>query len=86
MNILQKFSYKHNKVNLPAVDQPPKMDSPRHRIVSLTGNITRDGSAAFYNVIFNLADKVTARASPLPLPVFATSREERGLLHLQPMK
>jgi DNA-binding transcriptional regulator LsrR (DeoR family) len=68
-----------------AIDQLPKMDCPQHRIVSLTGNITPDGSAAFYNVIFNLADKVKARAFPMPLPVFATSREERDLLHQQPM-
>jgi DNA-binding transcriptional regulator LsrR (DeoR family) len=68
-----------------AIDQLPRMDCPQHRIVSLTGNITPDGSAAFYNVIFNLADKVKARAFPMPLPVFASSQEERDLLHQQPM-
>jgi DNA-binding transcriptional regulator LsrR (DeoR family) len=68
-----------------AVDQLPKMDCPQHRIVSLTGNITPDGSAAFYNVIFDLAGRVKARAFPMPLPVFASSREERDLLHQQPM-
>lgn len=68
-----------------AIDQLPKMECPQHRIVSLTGNITPDGSAAFYNVIFNLADTVKARSYPMPLPVFATSREERDLLHKQPM-
>jgi DNA-binding transcriptional regulator LsrR (DeoR family) len=68
-----------------AVDQLPKMDCPQHRIVSLTGNITPDGSAAFYNVIFDLAGRVKARSYPMPLPVFASSREERDLLHQQPM-
>ena len=68
-----------------AIDQLPKMECPQHRIVSLTGNITPDGSAAFYNVIFNLADTVKARSYPMPLPVFASSREERDLLHQQPM-
>jgi DNA-binding transcriptional regulator LsrR (DeoR family) len=68
-----------------AIDHLPKMDCPQHRIVSLTGNITPDGSAAYYNVIFNLADKVKARAFPMPLPVFATSQAERDLLHSQPM-
>jgi DNA-binding transcriptional regulator LsrR (DeoR family) len=68
-----------------AIDQLPKMDCPHHRVVSLTGNIAPDGSAAFYNVIFNLADKVKARAYPMPLPVFATSAQERDLLHQQPM-
>jgi DNA-binding transcriptional regulator LsrR (DeoR family) len=61
------------------------MDCPPHRIVSLTGIKTPDGTAAYYNVIFNLADKVKARAFPMPLPVFATSREERDFLHKQPM-
>jgi DNA-binding transcriptional regulator LsrR (DeoR family) len=68
-----------------AVDQLPKMECPQHRIVSLTGNITPDGSAAFYNVIFDLAGRVKARSFPMPLPVFASSREERDLLHQQPM-
>jgi DNA-binding transcriptional regulator LsrR (DeoR family) len=68
-----------------AVDQLPKMDCQQHRIVSLTGNIAPDGSAAIYNVIFDLAGKVKARSYPMPLPVFATSREERDLLHQQPM-
>ncbi len=68
-----------------AIDQLPKMDCPQHRIVSLTGNITPDGYAAFYNVIFNLADTVKARSYPMPLPVFASSREERDLLHQQTM-
>jgi DNA-binding transcriptional regulator LsrR (DeoR family) len=68
-----------------AIDLLPKMDCPQHRVVSLTGNISPDGSAAFYNVIFNLADKVKARSYPMPLPVFASSPEERDLLHSQPM-
>jgi DNA-binding transcriptional regulator LsrR (DeoR family) len=68
-----------------AIDHLPRMDCPHHKIVSLTGNISPDGSAAFYNVIFNMADKTKARAFPMPLPVFASSREERDLLHEQPM-
>ena len=35
-----------------AIDQLPAMECPQHRIVSLTGNIGPDGSAAYYNVIF----------------------------------
>jgi DNA-binding transcriptional regulator LsrR (DeoR family) len=68
-----------------AVDQLPKIDCPQHRIVSLTGNIAPDGSAAVYNVIFDFTGKVKARSYPMPLPVFATSQEERDLLHQQPM-
>lgn len=68
-----------------AIEQLPKMDCPQHRIVSLTGNIAPDGSAAYFNVIFSLADIVKTRSFPMPLPVFASSREERDLLHHQPM-
>jgi DNA-binding transcriptional regulator LsrR (DeoR family) len=66
-----------------AVDQLPPMECPQHRIVSLTGNIGPDGSAAFYNVIFSMADAIKARHFPMPLPVLCTSVEERVTLHDQ---
>lgn len=66
-----------------AVDQLPPMECPQHRIVSLTGNIGLDGSAAYYNVIFSMADAVKARHFPMPLPVLASSPEEREVLHSQ---
>ncbi len=67
-----------------AVDQLPPMECPQHRIVSMTGNIAPDGSAAFYNVIFSMADAVRAHHFPMLLPVFAASRAERDMLHGQP--
>jgi len=66
-----------------AVDMLPAMDCPQHRIVSLTGNIAPDGSAAFYNVIFSIADKVKAPSFPMPLPVIAATARDRQLLHSQ---
>ena len=68
-----------------AIEQLTPMECPQHKIVSLTGNIAPDGSAAFYNVIFNIADAVKARSFPMPLPVIASSAEERELLHAQSM-
>jgi DNA-binding transcriptional regulator LsrR (DeoR family) len=68
-----------------AVEQLTPMDASRHKVVSLTGNISPDGSAAYYNVIFNIADTVKARSFPMPLPVMASSARERELLHAQPM-
>ncbi|MET3924344.1 sugar-binding transcriptional regulator [Devosia sp. 2618] len=68
-----------------AVEQLMPMECPHHKVVSLTGNIAPDGSAAYYNVIFNVADTVKARSFPMPLPVFASSPRERELLHAQPM-
>ncbi|MCF6367905.1 sugar-binding transcriptional regulator [Rhizobium halophilum] len=66
-----------------AVDQLPPMECPQHRIVSLTGNIGPDGSAAYYNVIFSMADAIKSRHFPMPLPVLCSSAEERDTLHEQ---
>jgi len=68
-----------------AIEQLQPMECPHHKVVSLTGNIAPDGSAAYYNVIFNVADTVKARSFPMPLPVIASSARERELLHAQPM-
>ncbi|MGO8070823.1 sugar-binding domain-containing protein, partial [Rhizobium leguminosarum] len=64
-------------------DQLPAIECPHHRIVSLTCHIAPDGSAAYYNVIFRLADAVKARHYPMPLQVLVKSAEERELLHGQ---
>ncbi|MBN9307663.1 MAG: DNA-binding transcriptional regulator [Devosia sp. 67-54] len=68
-----------------AIEQLSPMEAPQHKIVSLTGNIAPDGSASYYNVIFNMADAVKARMFPMPLPVIASSPEEREMLLRQPM-
>lgn len=68
-----------------AVGQLPPMECPQHKIVSLTGNIAPDGSAAFYNVIFTMTDRIKARSFPMPLPVIASSPQEREMLLSQPM-
>jgi DNA-binding transcriptional regulator LsrR (DeoR family) len=68
-----------------AVEQLVPSEAPQHRIVSLAGNIAPDGSASYYNVIFSMADRVRARYFPLPLPVIASSAEERRQLQAQPM-
>jgi DNA-binding transcriptional regulator LsrR (DeoR family) len=68
-----------------AIEQLPPMECPQHKVVSLTGNISPDGSAAFYNVIFTMADRIKARSFPMPLPVLASSAQEREMLLSQPM-
>ena len=68
-----------------AIGQLPPMECPQHKVVSLTGNIAPDGSAAFYNVIFTMADRIKARSFPMPLPVIASSPQEREMLLTQPM-
>ncbi|MBX9462479.1 MAG: sugar-binding transcriptional regulator [Aquamicrobium sp.] len=66
-----------------AIEKLPAMECRQHKVVSLTGNIAPDGSAALYNVVFTMADKVKSRSFPMPLPVIASSPEERELLHGQ---
>ena len=68
-----------------AIERLPHMECPQHKLVSLTGNISPDGSAAFYNVIFTMADRIKARSFPMPLPVIASSPQEREMLLSQPM-
>jgi DNA-binding transcriptional regulator LsrR (DeoR family) len=68
-----------------AIDNLPPIDCPQHRIVSMTGNIAPDGTAAYFNVIFSMAEVVEARHFPFPLPVFVSSEEERRLMHGQAM-
>lgn len=68
-----------------AIDLLPQMECPQHRIVSLAGNIAPDGSASFYNAIFSIADASKARSFPMPLPVVASSPEERDMLHKTPL-
>ncbi|MEM8852294.1 MAG: sugar-binding transcriptional regulator [Pseudomonadota bacterium] len=66
------------------VEHLPSMDCPQHRIVALAGSVAPDGSAAYYNVIFSMADRVQAPHFPLPIPVFARHSKERDLLQAQP--
>jgi DNA-binding transcriptional regulator LsrR (DeoR family) len=68
-----------------AIELLPVIEAGDKKIVSLTGNIAPDGSAAFYSVIFTMADVVKARHFPMTLPVIATTPEERDLLHAQAM-
>ncbi len=63
-----------------AVDQLPRMSCPQHKVVSLVGNMTRDGRASRYDVVMRLADRVGAECFPMPMPVIADSVEERQVL------
>jgi DNA-binding transcriptional regulator LsrR (DeoR family) len=57
-----------------AVEQLPEINCPRRRVVRLTGNIAPDGSAAYFNVVFTMADAV--KAPSFPMPVIASSARE----------
>jgi DNA-binding transcriptional regulator LsrR (DeoR family) len=66
-----------------AIEHLPPVACPQHCVVSLTGNVGPDGSAAYYNVIFSMAEVVEARHFPMPLPVFVASPDERAVMHRQ---
>ncbi|HUC67062.1 MAG TPA: sugar-binding transcriptional regulator [Stellaceae bacterium] len=63
-----------------SVDQLPAMDCPQHKIVSLVGNITPDGAASFFDVVTRISDIVKAPHFPMPVPVVASSVEEKAVL------
>jgi DNA-binding transcriptional regulator LsrR (DeoR family) len=63
------------------VDAMDTMDAPRHRLVSLIGNIAPDGSASFFDVVMRLADKVHAPHYPMPVPVISPTPEENAAFH-----
>ena len=59
----------------------------RHRIVSLIGNISPDGSATFFDVVPKVADKLHAPYFPMLVPVVSASMEERALFQtLRPVQ
>ncbi|SFJ82180.1 sugar-binding transcriptional regulator [Celeribacter neptunius] len=66
------------------VEHMQQVDGARHKLVSLIGNVAPDGSASFYEVIMQLAEKIRARHYPMAAPVFARSDEELALYRSLP--
>ncbi|MDX7950053.1 sugar-binding transcriptional regulator [Lichenihabitans sp. Uapishka_5] len=59
------------------------MSRPDHKIVSVVGNLSRDGRASPYDVVMRLSDRVGAQCYPLPLPVIVDTEEECAILKAQ---
>lgn len=69
------------------VEEMTSMECEQHKIVSLNGNISADGSASYFDVIFRIADRVRAPHYPMPMPVIAQDAAERDLFHaLRPVQ
>ena len=66
-----------------AVDEVGSLERPNHKVVSMVGNVTRDGRASGYDVAMRLAERIGAQCYPLLTPVLANSTEERDLLRSQ---
>lgn len=65
------------------VGQVAPMDQPQHKLVSLVGNMARDGRAGHYDVVMRLADRIGAQCFLMPTPVVADTVEECRLLQTQ---
>jgi DNA-binding transcriptional regulator LsrR (DeoR family) len=63
-----------------SVTRVTPMSRPHHRLVSLAGNISPDGSASPYNALETLAERSGAPAFPLPLPMHAADAAQRDVL------
>jgi DNA-binding transcriptional regulator LsrR (DeoR family) len=69
-----------------AVELMPRMVCHQHKLVSLVGHISMQGSASFYDVLARLSDLSQAPHYPMPLPVIVRSSDEREQLqHLEPV-
>ncbi len=62
-------------------DQLVSTTASQHTVVSLVGNIAPDGSASAYDVLAAVAERVGAPHYPLPVPVIASTEEEKRTLH-----
>lgn len=62
------------------VEALSRIDRPRHRFVSLVGNMARDGSSNRYDGVMVLADKTGGERFLLPAPVVAGTVEEKHAL------
>lgn len=57
------------------------IDCSQHKIFSLVGNMSNDGTASSHEVVSKIADTINATYYPMPLPVIASTKQERDLLH-----
>lgn len=68
-----------------AVEQLETMHRPKHKLVSLVGNISSTGAASPYDVVMRLGDKIGAEPYPLPAPVVAATEAESAFWRSQPL-
>ena len=65
-------------------DEIATMHYPQHKIVSMVGNIARNGAASRYDVAVHIAERIGAEHYPMPLPVVAVSKANKQQLHSLP--
>jgi len=63
-----------------SIERVSPMSCPLHRLVSLVGTISPDGSASRFDTLVKLAEITKAQHFPMPLPLYVSSPEERAQL------
>jgi len=63
-----------------SVERVTPMQRPLHRLVSLVGNISPDGSASPFDALTKLAELTKSQYFPMPLPMHASTPAQRDLL------
>ncbi len=63
-----------------SIERVPSMSCPLHRLVSLVGTISPDGSASPFDTLVKLAEITRAQHFPMPLPLYVSSALERAQL------
>jgi DNA-binding transcriptional regulator LsrR (DeoR family) len=63
-----------------SVERVTPMSRPLHRLVSLVGNISPDGSASPFDALTKLAELTQAQYFPMPVPMHASTANQRKLL------
>jgi DNA-binding transcriptional regulator LsrR (DeoR family) len=73
----------HGRTLAAAVRALPRMGSSDVQFVSLLGGVTRNFAANPHDVMYRLADRTGATAYVMPVPLFANSAADRGVLLAQ---
>jgi DNA-binding transcriptional regulator LsrR (DeoR family) len=63
-----------------SVERVAPMSRPLHRLVSIVGNISPDGSASPFDAVVKLAEITKAQHFPMPLPMHVASQAQRAQL------
>lgn len=74
----------HGRTLAAAVNAMSPVAAGRTRFVSVFGGLSRRFAASPYDVIHRLAERTGGEAYQIPLPSFANSVEDRGVLLAQP--
>lgn len=73
----------HGRTLAAAMDHLPRVPAPHVRLVSLLGGLPRRISTGPFDVIHRIAEKTSAEADLLPVPMFANSAADATVLRAQ---